>query len=90
MTDNHTRSDNMAKSKIAITLEGSLLARLDALVRQGSFANRSQAIEAAVEEKLDRLEGGRLARECAKLDRREERTLAEEGLTADLPEWPEY
>lgn len=80
----------MPKSKIAITLEESILARLDALVRAGSFANRSQAIEAAIGEKLDRLEGGRLARECAKLDRREERTLADEGLPLDLPEWPEY
>ncbi|HEX8211009.1 MAG TPA: hypothetical protein VF584_12625 [Longimicrobium sp.] len=28
--------------------------------------------------------------ECAKLDPTEERALAEEGLAADLADWPEY
>jgi len=28
--------------------------------------------------------------ECAKLDPAEERALAEEGLAADLADWPEY
>jgi Arc/MetJ-type ribon-helix-helix transcriptional regulator len=60
------------------------------LVREGRFANRSQAIEAAVSAQLDRLEGRRLIDECAKLDPAEERSLAEEGLAADAAEWPEY
>ncbi len=33
---------------------------------------------------------GCLARECAKLDPRYERRLADEGLAEDLADWPEY
>ena len=44
----------------------------------------------AVSEKLERLKRGRLAREAAKLDRREERSLADELLTVDEASWPEY
>lgn len=80
----------MPKAKVAVTLEAQLLARLDALVREERFRNRSQAIEAALEEKLQRLQRTRLAEECAKLDRAEERAVAEEGLDAELASWPEY
>ena len=51
---------------------------------------RSSANEEAVEEKLSRLKRTRLARECSKLDRSSERALAEEGLSKDLSQWPEY
>ena len=54
------------------------------------FPNRSRAVEVAVADNLARLERTRLARECAKLDPSYERSLAEEGLSADLLEWPEY
>jgi len=54
------------------------------------FPNRSQAIEEAVAEKLARIEKSRLAQECAKLDPAFEKALAEEGLSEDLAEWPEY
>ena len=80
----------MPKTKVAVTLDAKLLGRLDELVGREQFPNRSQAIEAAIAEKLDRLGHTRLARECAKLDPREEKTLAEEGLGADLEVWPEY
>jgi metal-responsive CopG/Arc/MetJ family transcriptional regulator len=80
----------MPKSKIAITLDGATLARLDSLVARGVFLNRSLGIQTAIEEKLDRIEGTRLARECSKLDPVFERSLAEEGLPSDPREWPEY
>jgi metal-responsive CopG/Arc/MetJ family transcriptional regulator len=80
----------MAKSKIAITLEETTLERLDDLVERAVFPNRSRAIEEAVEEKLARMERTRLARECAKLDPAFERALAEEGMTEDIAQWPEY
>jgi metal-responsive CopG/Arc/MetJ family transcriptional regulator len=80
----------MAKAKVAITLDSSTLDRLDRLVKSACFANRSQAIEMAVEEKLDRLERRRLAEECAKLDPAAEKALAELGLEADSEQWPEY
>ena len=80
----------MARAKVAISLAESTLDRLDRLVRKQVFPNRSQAIEEAVAEKLARLEKSRLAQECAKLDPTFEKALAEEGLSEDLAEWPEY
>lgn len=80
----------MARSKVAISLDESTLDRLDRLVQKKVFPNRSQAIEEAVAEKLARLEKSRLAQECAKLDPVFEKALAEEGLSEDLKEWPEY
>jgi len=43
-----------------------------------------------VSEKLARLERGRLARESAKLDKKIEQTMAEEGLSVEVGEWPKY
>jgi metal-responsive CopG/Arc/MetJ family transcriptional regulator len=80
----------MAKSKVAISLDESTLDRLDQLVKKQVFPNRSQAIEEAVAEKLARLEKSRLAQECAKLDPTFEKALAEEGLSEDSADWPEY
>lgn len=80
----------MAKSKVAVSLDESTLERLDRLVEAAVFPSRSQAIQIAVEEKLKRLECGRLARESAKLNPAFEKALAEEGLPEELSEWPEY
>ena len=80
----------MAKSKVAVSLDVRILEKLDRLVEAAVFSSRSQAIQVAVEEKLARLERSRLARECAKLDPTFEKTLAEEGLSEELAEWPEY
>ena len=80
----------MARSKVAISLDSDTLERLDRLVRRKVFPNRSQAIQAAVNEKLGRLERIRLARECAKLDPRFEKALAEERMSEELASWPEY
>lgn len=80
----------MSRAKIAITLDENVVGRIDRLVSQAVFPNRSRAIQIAVEEKLERLERSRLARECAKLDPAFEKALAEEGLSEDLSEWPEY
>jgi Arc/MetJ-type ribon-helix-helix transcriptional regulator len=80
----------MPSVKVAITLERETLRELDGLVARHVFPNRSRAIQSAVQEKLDRLQGSRLAIECAKLDPKEERALAEEGFDADMREWPEF
>ena len=80
----------MPKSKVAVTLDERLLAKVDRLVARRDFPNRSQAIEAALAEKLERLAKTSLAREAAKLLPAEERALAEEGLGADVASWPEY
>jgi Arc/MetJ-type ribon-helix-helix transcriptional regulator len=80
----------MPKAKVAVTLDMHTLRRVDRLVRDARYPNRSQAIEAAVAEQLDRLERRRLVEECAKLDPAAERALAEEGLSEDSAGWPEY
>jgi metal-responsive CopG/Arc/MetJ family transcriptional regulator len=80
----------MATAKIAITIDESTLHRLDLLVKDRVFPNRSKAIQDAVEEKLKRLGRNRLARECAKLDPAMEKGLAEEGMGEELGQWPEY
>lgn len=80
----------MAKAKVAVTLDQTTLKRLDGLVRQAVFPSRSQGIQVALDEKLARLDGSRLSRECAKLDPARERELAEEGLSEDSEAWPEY
>jgi len=80
----------MGTTKIAITLNQNTLERLDRLVRNHIFPNRSRAIQGAVQEKLERMERSRLARECAKLDPDFEKAMAEEGLSEELSEWPKY
>ncbi len=80
----------MAKAKIAVTVDSELVERLDEMIAQAHFPNRSRAVEAALAEAIERVRRTRLARECAKLDPEEERAWAEEGLGADAELWPEY
>jgi len=77
-------------TKVAITIDHTLLARLDALVEQRVYPSRSKAIQEAVRDKLARLERSRLARECAKLDARAEQAIADEGISEELAAWPRY
>ena len=80
----------MSTEKIAITIEDKTLTRLDTLVKSRVFPSRSRLIQEAIREKLERLDRSRLARECAKLDEDFEKSLAEEGMSEELAEWPEY
>ncbi len=80
----------MSKMRIGITLDERSVQRLDRLVSESVFENRSRAIQHAVDEKLERIDRTRLARECAKLDPAFEKAMAEEGLGEDLEAWPEY
>jgi metal-responsive CopG/Arc/MetJ family transcriptional regulator len=80
----------MATTRVAISLDSELLHQLDRLVAERVFPNRSQAVQDAIRDKLDRLSRTRLAGECAKLDVHSERELANENLAKDAREWPEY
>lgn len=80
----------MGKEKIAITLDEEFIGELDRLVSQRVFQSRSQAIQEAVSEKLRRIKHSRLAKECTKLQPTFEKAMAEEGMTEDLRQWPEY
>ena len=80
----------MATNKVAITIDSELLSKVDLLVSQRVFPNRSKAIQEALTDKLSLLRQNRLASECAKLDPQIERQLAEEGIEGDLTQWPIY
>jgi Arc/MetJ-type ribon-helix-helix transcriptional regulator len=80
----------MPKTKVALTLDATLVHRVDELVSKQRFRNRSQAVEAALADKLERLARTGLARECGKLDPTEEQRIADEGLAATGETWPEY
>src|ERR1039458_10081775 len=55
----------MPSVKIAITLEEETLRQVDSLVARRMFQNRSRAIQTALHEKIERMEGSRLAAERA-------------------------
>lgn len=80
----------MSIHRVVITIDEDLLKRLDRLVDERQFPDRSKAIQQAVKEKLNRMDRSRLARESAKLDQQFEQRLADEGLVEDFAEWPEY
>jgi len=80
----------MRATKVAITIDQALLAQLDRLVEKRVFPNRSKAIQDAIQDKLTRISRTRLARECAKLNPKSEKALAEEGIDQELSLWPEY
>jgi metal-responsive CopG/Arc/MetJ family transcriptional regulator len=64
-------------TKIAISIDIIILNRIDRLVKNKMFANRSKAIQTAIEEKISKLDKSRLAIESAKLDKAEEQQLSE-------------
>ena len=78
----------MPTTKLAITVDQQLLRLVDRWVIQGRYPSRSQAIQAAVREKVDRWNHTRLADEVAKLNPKEERAMAEEAFAGDA--WPEF
>jgi metal-responsive CopG/Arc/MetJ family transcriptional regulator len=80
----------MAKAKVAVTVDATLLQRVDELVSAGRFVNRSQAFEIALAGTVARLMRTRLAREAARLDPEHERRLADRALPGMVDTWPEY
>ena len=76
--------------KIAISVDGSLIKKIDYLVRKHIFPNRSKAFQQAVQKKINRLEHKRLQKECSKLNPKYEQAFAEEGFSGEVSEWPEY
>ena len=66
--------------KLSATVPGWLLDRIDALVKAKEYPSRSAAIEEALERILRQRMDALIEAEAAKLDRAEERALAEEGM----------
>lgn len=79
----------MPAAKIAVSLDAGALKEVDRLVQGGAFPSRSRLIQVALDEKLQKMQRLRLARECAKLDKAAERAAAEEFLPSEA-EWPAY
>lgn len=80
----------MSAAKVTISIDQALLKKVDSLVKARVFDSRSQAIQSAVQDKVARIDKSRLARECSKLDKSFEQSLADEGLETEIEEWPEY
>ena len=79
----------MTKAKVAITVDETLLRKVDRLVKQGDYPNRSQAVEAALRAHLLDRRRANYLRESRKLDVKEEQALANERYTADVA-WPPF
>ncbi len=60
-------------AKIAITIDASLLQRLDSLIKKKYYKNRSQAIQIVVQAQVEKFEHRRLAAECDKMVRMNKR-----------------
>ncbi len=86
MTHGHT----MRKAKVALSLDSEVLRRVDELVARAAFASRSSAVEAAIREKLERMDRRRLSEEAARLDPDLEKRMAEEGIEGELESWPTW
>ena len=80
----------MSVAKVTISIDQSLLKRVDRLVTSHVFPNRSQVVQQALEEKIARIDNTRLARECAKLHPAEEQALADQDIAGQAALWPEY
>jgi Arc/MetJ-type ribon-helix-helix transcriptional regulator len=76
----------MPAAKVSITIERQMLRAIDRWVRQGRYPNRSKAVQAAVEQQVERWKRSRLADELENLDIKQERALADERLAGDA--WP--
>jgi len=80
----------MPTAKIAITISEPTLLKLDRLVKERRYPNRSRAIQEALEEKISRLERNRLAEALQCIDPVAEKQDAEEGMFDEVDTWPTY
>lgn len=79
----------MATTKVAVSLETRTLQEVDRLVREGRFPSRSRAIQIALSEMTVRHKHQRLIQELAKVQPKDEQSLAEESFAGEAA-WPEY
>jgi len=80
----------MPTVKIAITISEPTLLKLDRLVKERRYPNRSRAIQEALEEKISRLERNRLAEALQCINPVAEKQDAEEGMFDEVDTWPTY
>jgi len=80
----------MATKKITVSLDIDTVEGIDCLVQQRKHKNRSQAIQNALKEYLQKIEKQRLYEEIDKLDQKAEMKVAEEGFDAVNEIWEDY
>ena len=80
----------MAKISVQLRITSSVLSQVDELVRDGVAPERDALIEEAVLHLVARIRRERLDQVCAALDPREEKAIAEEGISIDGEAWPTY
>lgn len=80
----------MSTSKITISIDQTLLQQVDLLVKEHIFPNRSQAFQEALQAKLREIRRQRFDAECQKFDPQAEQTLADQGLSSEVDQWPIY
>ena len=80
----------MNSAKIAVSIDGELLKKIDYFVNKKKFKTRSHAIQIAVSNTIEHLEHKRLAQECSKLNVKFEQQIADEGISEDEKEWPTF
>ena len=80
----------MGKSTITITVDDAVLETLDRLVEEAVYPDRDLAIQDALEYNLKIMDKSAFKRELAKMDPEFEQRMADEFLTEDMSEWPEY
>lgn len=80
----------MTAAKVAVSVDAELLREVDRWVAQGEYPSRSTAFQSALSRLArDRQRKRSLIAELAKLDPAEERALAEEWSSAEVP-WPKF
>lgn len=77
-------------AKMVISIDPSLLGRVDDLVSRRVFRSRSEIFQVAVSALVERFEDDALIRECARLDPEEEQRFADMGFSNELTEWSGY
>ena len=80
----------MSTSKVTISIDENLLQQVDSLVAARIYPNRSQVVQEALQAKLQELKRHNFEVECRKLDPQIEQTLADQGLSSEVDEWPTY
>jgi metal-responsive CopG/Arc/MetJ family transcriptional regulator len=80
----------MSTSKVTVSIDSTLLQQIDSLIAAHVFPNRSQAIQEALEAKIQEFKRQRFEAECRKLDPQAEQKLADEGLANEIEQWPIY
>ena len=82
---------NVRRATIYLDAQLHRILKLKAVETGDTISNLvNDAVRQSLQEDLAGLDGSRLARECERLNPESEANLADEGLSGELEQWPEY